>query len=540
MQSKIEKTILNASRSDLAEQLFTLDGLPFSLSDYPTHYKIYNADAYEILWKCGRQVGKSTSACNRQISTAVMVPNHKSLYISPSRKQTSKYSNTKIGKVIWQSDFIQKYYVTSQLSFSVFLKMFRNGAEMNFDYCIGEDADRVRGTSVWELLVDEVQDIDWVTAGPILKSCLSGAPGGGRIAYYGTAKETENTIEWLWQHSTQHEWLVKCSHCNKWNRLDVNNIILDDLTGLFCKSCRKLINVRQGQWVAMQPDKERIGFHIPQIAVARNVEDKGLFHAIHRNHPDCPGTGYPLHKFENEVMGESTDIGKRLITRKFLEEKCCNPDYKKIFKPYRGWMDGLVAAAGGIDHSGGGVSGLSRSVLCILGKQGNGKYRVVYNKIYSVCNPVHNVEEMVSSLKEWRVPLVIADAGEGALANAILQEKLGKMIVQGQYGYFRHPFKWNNVDRYIIDKTTIIDTFMGDLIKERFVFCNADQFQFEIDDIMAEYETTTEGGIGRRVWTHSPDKPDDFLHALIFAWLAIKSLQGDLYFYKTSAGDEAA
>ena len=238
-------------------------------------------------------------------------------------------------------------------------------------------------------------------------------------------------------------------------------------------------------------------------------------------------------------MGESTDVGKRLITRKFLEEKCCNPDHHRAYAPYRGWMNGLVTVAGGIDHSGGGVAGLSRSVLCILGKTGNGKYRVVFDKIFSVCNPVHNVEEMGKIVKEWHLPLVIADAGEGALANAILKEKLGKIIIQGQYGYFRHPFKWNNVDRYIIDKTTIIDTFMGDLIKERFEFFNAKEFQFEIDDIMAEYETTTEGGLGRRVWTHSPERPDDFLHALIFAWLAVKSLQGDLHFYKTSSGEEA-
>jgi hypothetical protein len=45
-------------------------------------------------------------------------------------------------------------------------------------------------------------------------------------------------------------------------------------------------------------------------------------------------------------------------------------------------------------------------------------------------------------------------------------------------------------------------------------------------DILNEYEEVTKEG--RKYWSHSPDKPDDFLHSLNFAKIALQIAIGEL------------
>jgi hypothetical protein len=51
-----------------------------------------------------------------------------------------------------------------------------------------------------------------------------------------------------------------------------------------------------------------------------------------------------------------------------------------------------------------------------------------------------------------------------------------------------------------------------------------------IADILNEYEDVTQ--MGKKVWRHSPQKPDDCLHAGLFGWLAAKIILQDLKFYQ--------
>jgi hypothetical protein len=69
------------------------------------------------------------------------------------------------------------------------------------------------------------------------------------------------------------------------------------------------------------------------------------------------------------------------------------------------------------------------------------------------------------------------------------------------------------------------------LLKKREIeFGPLEQMHVAIDDILNEYEEVTQSG--KKVWRHSPQKPDDCLHAGLFGWVAFKIIQNDLRFYQ--------
>ncbi len=74
---------------------------------------------------------------------------------------------------------------------------------------------------------------------------------------------------------------------------------------------------------------------------------------------------------------------------------------------------------------------------------------------------------------------------------------------------------------------------MAELKNKAIIYPNARQMAVPIQDVLNEYEemTTGIGGASRKVWQHSPTAPDDALHAQVFAWLAMKVIQGDLQMY---------
>jgi hypothetical protein len=127
--------------------------------------------------------------------------------------------------------------------------------------------------------------------------------------------------------------------------------------------------------------------------------------------------------------------------------------------------------------------------------------------------------------------MAVGDAGEGHTANDLLRTKLGHARVQQvQYGSSDKAIKWNGIDKYMADKTTVVDNFFIMLKTKGAIFPSMEEMKVPIDDMMNEYEDITKSG--KRVWTHSPQKPDDCLHAALFGWIALKMVQSDLKFYQ--------
>ena len=445
------------------------------------------------------------------------------------------------------SPIINKRFLHPDLSDRVFHKQFTNGSEMLFTYgCDAIDgADRLRGPSADRVLYDEVQEMLYDPVIVVGNETLSESDYAYET-YAGTPKSMENTIQYLWELSTQSEWVIKCEACNTYQYIDSEKSL--GKHGPVCVKCGKYIDPFLGQWIDMSPldlikgetiEQKLKGFHISQLMMPRNcplsmrnyrdaeLEEKARLRwdRILVKHREAPTS-----LFKNEVLGVSDTIGTRMISLDELRSLCTGPALTEV--PTQATFRGTAQVIAGVDWSGGGTSGLSRTVLWIWGyRPSDQKLVCLFYKVYPGTNPVHVVEEIGRICKNYRVSMTIGDAGEGALANDLLRKFLGGVNVsQVQYGSQSKALTFNGVDRYLADRTTLIDNYFMLLKEKKIEFGPVEQMETAIDDILNEYEEVTQSG--KKVWRHSPQKPDDCLHAGLFGWIAWKVIQNDFRFYQ--------
>lgn len=508
-------------RSTIAERILHLDGKPFSLADYPFYHAIYDGKYQGLLMKTGRQVAKSTTLCNFLICEALSIPHFRSLYVSPTQEQTRKFSNTRFGKVCLYSPLVQKHWLSkSEFSQRTMLRMFRNGAEVAFTYAC-DDPDRARGNSADRTLFDEVQDILYESVIPVINECMGNSEYGYET-YAGTPKTLENTIEYLWSISTQNEWIMPCGGCKKWNFIDSDKSM--GKHGPICVKCGHSLNPREGRWYSFKPQSTLAGFHISQLILPRNAEQPSRWQRILTKHERYSET-----KFKNEVLGISDALGSRLISKQELESLC--EDYDVYRVPPANRRETFSHVVAGIDWSGGGTEGVSRTVLWIWGVTKDHRLKTLYFRIYPVTSPVSVIDDVAEALQAHNVELVCGDRGEGHLANDLLRQRLGQQrVTQVQYGAQAGPITWNDKGGfYTTDRTTLMDNYFMVMKRQGVIFPRLSIMGEPIMDVLNIFEEVTIGG--KKVWRHAPTQPDDCFHAQLFGWLAAKILLMDLTFH---------
>lgn len=530
-------------RSDIAQALFHVEGRSFSLDDYPMHLAIYDGDYSKLLLKMARQTAKSTTASCFMIAESVGTPHFKSYYVSPSQEQTRKFSHTRVAKTLAYSPDLRRGFVGPESIDNVLLRMLQNGSEMAFTYAC-DDPDRARGYSADRTVFDEVQDMLYEAVIPVIEECMANSRFGPYSMYAGTPKTTENTIEFLWQLSSQSEWCMRCPGCSRYTFVDGVRSL--GKTGVICLSCGKALNPREGRWIDMKPGALIKGFHVSQPIMPRNVPaawstsspERPAAEKHWRELLDKMESGlYGESKFLNECLAVSTSTGVRLLTQEVLDGLC---DERNVLTrlPLPASKQGIVKVVAGVDWSGGGgevkgSEGLfkSRTVLHINGQTEDGRLKTLCYKIFPNGHATGWIDEIVTLCDAWGVQMLCGDAGEGALANAMLRERMGDhRVVQVRYGNLSKPLEWNPSSlTYQVDRTTMIDNYAHFLLLKQAIYGPRAQMKPAIDDILTVYEETTLGG--KKTWRHPPMQPDDCLHAQLFSWFAWKLLCRDMIFY---------
>ena len=529
-------TSINACLSDVAEASIMLDGKNFRLDFWPMHRAFYDGRFGRTLFKTSRQVAKSTTLANFSIIECTLIPHFSTMFVSPSKEQTVRFSTTRVQKTMRYSPRMTRF-LDPDLSDRVFHKQFTNGAEMLFTYALDE-AERLRGPSTDRNMYDEVQDMLYDPVITVGNETLNESDHMFET-YAGTPKTMENTIEFLWSLSTQTEWVMKCDSCGSYQFIDSERSIGKE--GPICVKCKSYLNPFTGQWIDLNAkkldegdlDTQLKGFHISQLMMPSNCPiamapfgEELVLRARHRwARIRTKFEELPAATFRNEVLGVSDAQGTRLITLEELQELCTGPAISDVPTPAN--MKNITQTVAGIDWSGGGVQGLSSTVLWIWGwNAAIQKLSCLHYKVYSGLNPVDAVRSIAQTCAAYRVVMAVGDAGEGALANDELRKALGHhRVSQVQYGAQKQQLMWNGVDRYTADRTTLIDNYFMLLKRQGVLFGPPEYMKRAIDEILNEYEEITT--IGRKVWRHSPQKPDDCLHAGLFGWVAWRLMNGD-------------
>ncbi len=391
-----------------------LNGKPYALDDYYPFESVFQTRLpRQLLLKTGRQVSKSTSIAARGVLLSAAIPHFATLYVTPLYEQIRRFSNNYVRPFI-DTSAVKRLWVGTSNENSVLQRSFANGAKMFFSFAM-LDADRIRGISCKSVCFDEVQDMDPAHI-PIIRECMSADRVWRLSMYTGTPKTKDNTIEGLWQHSSEAEWAIPCRACNKLNipRMgwDLERMIgphrksiSKDRPGTICANpqCGKVIFPRMGRWLHKKEDLrwKFPGYHVPQVIMPMHCEDEEAWSELLGKRAGRGNT--TPGKYYNEVLGESYDVGTKLINQSELE-KACTLGWANTERPH---PRALAAAANypvrclAVDWGGGGEEEVSFTVLAVLGFRPDGQIDVIYGR--RLLTPHDHLEEAIQIIRTYRM-----------------------------------------------------------------------------------------------------------------------------------------
>lgn len=494
----------------------------FDFGPRPHMLRLYDTPARRLLLVTARQVEKSTLLGNRIIALSCLIPNFKSLYVSPTALQTKTFSNDRLKEPLETSDVL-KPYVAKALMINVFEKQFSNWSKVSLrnSYL---NADRVRGVSVWQLLIDEFQDI-LLDNVPVIEQTTSHAPELWKsFVYAGTPKTFDNPIEHYKSGRDKHqrplsnqcEWMVPCDHCGNadgyrhWNILGLENI---GKHGLVCARCGKSIHAQHpdAQWAATYENALSESYRISQLMVPWKKWDDILLDYAR----------YPLAQFYNEVLGLSYESGLRPFTMAEVQQ-ACTPGLRFLDEDhlvrFRTWDMPIFA---GLDH---GTGENTYSVLT-LGTYINDTFTIFYSHRFTGTELEFEVQmaNIMATLRRYKVAIIGSDYGGGFHQNDRLTRELGPArVMKFQYAGRRNKKIEYNRDlrRFIVFRSEVMSDIMHAVKRGKIrlpdfeEFC--DPYAQDFCNITAEYNNT------QRVmqYGHGHNMPDDTFHSVLYCFLA--------------------
>jgi hypothetical protein len=515
------------SRSDILPLLFKVRGVPYSLDGYPQFKEMYSSLLpRDMLLMCGRQLGKSMNLSRSEVLDCLTIPFFQILYVAPLQSQTQRYSTLYLKEAIGTCTFAQYIQMAdsqgeSRIVKSVMHQTFYNDSGIQLTYA-KTSSDRARGIYADRIDFDEIQDqlIDNI---PVITESLTASSWGLR-RFTGTAKTTDNTIESLWQDSSQSEWVMRCSGCNHWNIPNLDGKIMDmiHVDGLRCVKCGKRLDVRAGQFVPAYPDRVPIfsGYHIPQIVVPAIVENPDKWSALFRKIMHLP-----LPIILQEVMGISCSIGARIITQADIDRQSTLPSMKELQK-----RAGRYAfTVGGVDW--GIAEHDSFTVHTIIGIAPDGQIDVLWARRFIGFDPEETLKAIAQAHTFYGCRMLAADFGMGFDKNFLLANRFGIPVVQMQYVRQNKLLGYSALHsqaRWTVDKTTALELLFLAIKYGRISFPLKEEFDNFTADLLSPYEEISEaGGITTRHFLRNPNRPDDFCHALCFATMLAMRLMGE-------------
>lgn len=408
--------------------LLNLEGQPYGIDNHFPFEPWFDCEMHRrILYKCGRQVGKSMSMAAQGIAVSSAIPYFNTLFVTPLYEMIRRFSTNYVRTFIDQSP-VRNLLVDTASSANVLQRSFRNHSKMFFSFAF-LSPDRIRGLATSKVAFDEVQDLD-PSFIPIIRETMSGSTKWGLEQFTGTPKTFDGTAEILWLQSSRAEWHMRCQACNYENipslDHDLDKIIGPDIIkrevsetspGVVCAHCARPIYPRLGRWVHHSPElrKQFAGYHVPQFILPMHYADPEKWAMLlgKRNN-------LPENVFYNEVCGESYDTGAKLITITELRKACTKrPNHLSYAEGHQGdYVQRLLS----VDWGGGGEKEISFTTAVVSGLKPDGKIDVLYGwRSRTPHDHLAEAEGLLKIMAAWRCTHMVHDfGGAGEIRETIL------------------------------------------------------------------------------------------------------------------------
>lgn len=532
MTSRFEEIQSRITPMTFAESMYLLEGKPMRFTEGRSYLKaIHNADIKQGLMMTGRQVEKSTSVSVKIGNNVLLKPFSRSLYVAPMNEQVKTFSRGRLDKLFRysQKDLIRKRYMSSDLTNQVFHKEFNNGSEIYLRNCF-EEADNIRGLSIDDIFIDEVQDII-VDALPVIRETQTRS----KDPHYfltGTPKTFSNTIQQMWNTSSQADWVIVCPACRKHQILGTASVTP---TAFVCRNprCAKPlpdIARAMGRWEHRHPDARMKGFRITQMMVP-DINVGSIYEKIQT---------YPKIRLFNEVLGKSYENADKPFSDTLLANMT-----RDDIAPFV-TLSGIHTEFAnkpifmGIDWGEGeknGKQGTGYTVVKVYAYNNLDQFQMLAAKRFErgdELDPEYQLKFILSWMRNFRISLCIADYGGGQKENLRLKKELGSRFFQCHYvgrqkdmiNYEKEQFK------YKIPRSRWLTDFVDFVQQGKMIFAakgnseNMEWIYANFRSVYAEYRTSSTGISEELYYGHSITEPDDGVHATFYAWFASKVFKG--------------
>lgn len=512
------------SNSDFIQKTIKLDGANWRFKNRPYIYAIINSRFKRNLILAARQTEKSTSLSGIILANVCLNANFNSLYVAPTGKQVGVFSRKKIDEAFEVSPLLKRNFYPGVRGFNVEEKKLKNYSTMYFR-SVYHSADSARGITATLQTHDEFQDLpqDEIS---VLESC-SLKKLNAQFFYTGTPKTFDNHIHLKFEISTGNEWHVKCMHCGYWNRLSIENVILDKI-GLWCRKCQQSIIALHGCWVRAR-ESEIEGFRLPSIILPSDELDWKDLHFKMRN--------WSTGKVMNEVFGESYDSGSKPITRDQLIQAC---------DPNRGMWEIPIDSHrhmrfyAGIDW-GEGNTGFTILTIGYHDTETN-KFKITYCKRYigPEAEPDRVIHAIAKKIIEYRAYIIGADWGFGFGLNSQLKKLLTSEFI---YVTYRHSVirKFmaydENAQTFVTNRTEVMTDYFNKLknqVVQPYRWSEFEDIGKDYLNINAEYSESL-----RQVkYVHT--QPDDSFHSGLYAVLCWMRVTNQVASTRYAPGEDDA
>jgi len=521
--------------------MMTLKGHPYTITDYAPFEPIYKLDQPKrSYYKTGRQVAKTTNMAAHSILQVGTQPHFSLLFVAPRYEQVRRISANYVRPFIEQS-VISRLLQNKSVENSVLQKTFLNNSRMYFSFAF-LDADRIRGLSVDGINYDEVQDIDSDFI-PIIREVITASRQFGMEKFFGTPKTLDNTLQGLWEDSSQAEWVIKCG-CGLDNIPSADHHLLKMIgpDGPICAKCGKMLNPRIGRWIHAIPENMATdaGYHIPQIILP-----------LHYENPKKPGhlpdyatekwldllkkqNRYDQTKFMNEVLGESCDIGVKLVTLTDIRNVSVlnKNEWRNALDQLNKYSHRVLA----VDWSGGGEDGLSTTTYCVVGRNVHtGKTECIYTKRLHATGHHEEAKILLDVFKAFRCFIFAHDFGGAGSVRETLMIQAGMPVdrivpfvyvrasVKKMVEFRKPPDGSGGRGYYSLDKARSL-VLQATAVKAQQVLLPEYESSKDItQDLLALMEDRHDSPGGSDIFLvrRNPKLIDDFAHALNFGCVAL-------------------
>jgi len=336
--------------------------------------------------------------------------------------------------------------------------------------------------------------------------------------FAGTPKRTQGTLADIWASSSRNEYAIKCEHCPEWNILGEDNI---GLTGPICIKCGLTLNVKKGQWVSTYDSTRPIppmeGYRVcllhfhnaPWVNWAKDIIYKY----------ENSKKGY----FYNEVLALEYDEGAAPLTIKDVAAAC---DPEKEMTEELTPLEKSYPCIMGIDY-GPVNSEESHTIITVL-QQRNKTVYLLYAKRFIGKEADYSFihKEIPRLMKKYNVNHLAADYGMGEASNSEIRSKVGfqRVIAFQHIPSQKEKVRWNNkMPAYTLNRNQVMTEFFARVKKGKLKFPRfEDTKSFANDMLNVQMEFDEE----RNTMRYITIGPDDFVHACIFALVALELFYG--------------